>query len=59
MHRSLQALQYYTSHSEEDIRRLHERIRLSLASTESLTDTMIRLTGQAPLVPFQAGYSNR
>ena len=53
MHRSLQALQYYTSHSEEDIRRLHERIRLSLASTESLTDTMIRLTGQTPLVPFK------
>lgn len=52
MHRSLQALQYYTSHSETDIERLHERIRSSLASTESLTDTMIRLTGQAPLVPF-------
>lgn len=53
MHRSLQALQYYTSHSEEDIKRLHERIRASLASTESLTDTMIRLTGQEPVVPFK------
>ena len=53
MHRSLQALQYYTSHSEEDIKRLHERIRASLASSESLTDTMIRLTGQTPLVPFE------
>lgn len=53
MHRSLQALQYYTSHSEEDIQRLHERIRASLASTESLTDTIIRLTGQEPLVPFK------
>ncbi|MDI3236259.1 hypothetical protein QK289_14695 [Exiguobacterium antarcticum] len=53
MHRSLQALQYYTSHSEEDIQRLHERIRSSLASTESLTDTMIRLTGQTPIVPFK------
>ncbi|MCT4780904.1 MULTISPECIES: hypothetical protein [Exiguobacterium] len=52
MHRSLQALQYYTSHSETEIERIHERIRSSLASTESLTDTMIRLTGQAPLVPF-------
>lgn len=53
MHRSLQALQYYTSHSEDDIIRLHERIRSSLASTESLTDTMIRLTGDAPLIPFK------
>lgn len=53
MHRSLQALQYYTSHSEEDIKRLHERIRASLASSESLTDTMIRLTGQTPLIPFE------
>lgn len=53
MHRSLQALQYYTSHSEEDIQRLHERVRSSLASTESLTDTLIRLTGQTPLVPFK------
>ena len=53
MHRSLQALQYYTSHSEEDIKRLHERIRASLASTESLTDTMIRLTGNTQLVPFE------
>lgn len=53
MHRSLQALQYYTSHSEDDIVRLHERIRSSLASTESLTDTMIRLTGDAPLIPFK------
>ncbi|WP_029331698.1 MULTISPECIES: hypothetical protein [Exiguobacterium] len=53
MHRSLQALQYYTSHSEEEIIRLHERIRSSLASTESLTDTMIRLTGDAPLLPFK------
>ena len=53
MHRSLQALQYYTSHSEDEIIRLHERIRSSLASTESLTDTMIRLTGDAPRVPFK------
>lgn len=53
MHRSLQALQYYTSHSEDDIIRLHERIRSSLASTESLTDTMIRLTGDAPRIPFK------
>lgn len=53
MHRSLQALQYYTSHSEDEIVRLHERIRSSLASTESLTDTMIRLTGDAPLIPFK------
>lgn len=53
MHRSLQALQYYTSHSEDGIQRLHERIRSSLASTESLTDTMIRITGQSPLIPFQ------
>lgn len=53
MHRSLQALQYYTSHSEEDIKRLHERVRASLDSTASLTDTLIRLTGQAPLVPLK------
>ena len=53
MHRSLQALQYYTSHSEEDIHRLHERIRSSLLSSESLTDTMIRLTGHPPTVPFK------
>lgn len=53
MHRSLQALQYYTSHSEDEIIRLHERIRSSLASTESLTDTMIRLTGNTPLIPFK------
>lgn len=52
MHRSLQALQFYTSHSKEDIARLHERIRSSLASTESLTDTMIRITGQPPLIPY-------
>lgn len=52
MHRSLQALQFYTSHSKEDIVRLHERIRSSLASTESLTDTMIRITGQPPLIPY-------
>ncbi len=52
MHRSLQALQFYTSHSKEDIIRLHERIRSSLASTESLTDTMIRITGQPPLIPY-------
>ncbi len=54
MHRSLQALQFYTSHSAEDISRLHERIRSSLASTESLTDTMIRITGQPPLIPYEA-----
>lgn len=53
MHRSLQVLQYYTSHSQEDISRLHQRIHSSLTSTESLTDTMIRLTGSAPLVPFE------
>lgn len=53
MHRSLQVLQYYTSHSQEDISRLHQRIHSSLTSTESLTDTMIRLTGNAPLVPFE------
>lgn len=53
MHRSLQALQFYTSHSKEDIARLHERIRSSLASTESLTDTMIRITGQPPLIPYE------
>ncbi|WP_449403055.1 hypothetical protein [Exiguobacterium artemiae] len=53
MHRSLQALQYYTSHSEEDIYRLHERVRSSLASTESLTETLIRLTGQTSVVPFK------
>lgn len=53
MHRSLQALQFYTSHSKEDIVRLHERIRSSLASTESLTDTMIRITGQPPLIPYE------
>ncbi|MBF8151803.1 hypothetical protein ITJ88_00795 [Exiguobacterium sp. TBG-PICH-001] len=52
MHRSLQALQFYTSHSKEDIARLHERVRSSLASTESLTDTMIRITGQPPLIPY-------
>lgn len=52
MHRSLQALQYYTSHSKEDIARLHERIRSSLASTNSLTDTMIQITGHPPLIPF-------
>lgn len=52
MHRSLQALQFYTSHSKEDIVRLHERIRSSLASTESLTDTMIRITGQPPLISY-------
>lgn len=52
MHRSLQALQFYTSHSKEDIARLHERIRSSLSSTESLTDTMIRITGQPPLIPY-------
>lgn len=52
MHRSLQALQFYTSHSKEDIARLHERIHSSLASTESLTDTMIRITGQPPLIPY-------
>ena len=53
MHRSLQALQFYTSHSAEDISRLHERIHSSLASTESLTDTMIRITGQPPLIPYE------
>jgi len=53
MHRSLQALQYYTSHSENDIQRLHERIHSSLVSSESLTDTMIRLTGHPPAVPFK------
>ncbi|MCY1689888.1 hypothetical protein OVA29_02905 [Exiguobacterium sp. SL14] len=52
MHRSLQALQFYTSYSKEDIARLHERIRSSLDSTESLTDTMIRITGQPPLIPY-------
>ena len=52
MHRSLQALQFYTSHSKEDIARLHERIRSSLASTESLTDTMVRITGQPPLISY-------
>lgn len=52
MHRSLQTLQFYTSRSKEDIARLHERIRSSLASTESLTDTMIRITGQPPLIPY-------
>ncbi|MGL6102138.1 MAG: hypothetical protein ACRC00_03115, partial [Exiguobacterium acetylicum] len=52
MHRSLQALQFYTSHSAEDVSRLHERIRSSLASTESLTDTMIRITGQPPLISY-------
>ncbi|NTY10704.1 hypothetical protein EXW93_13990 [Exiguobacterium sp. JMULE1] len=54
MHRSLQVLQFYTSHSIEDISRLHERIRSSLASTESLTDTMNRITGQPPLIPYEA-----
>ncbi len=53
MHRSLKALQFYTSHSEEQISRLHERIRSSLATTESLTETMIRLTGSPPLVSFK------
>lgn len=53
MHRSLQVLQYYTSHSQEDISRLHQRIQSSLSSTESLTDTLIRLTGNPPLIPFK------
>lgn len=53
MHRSLQVLQYYTSHSQEDISRLHQRIQSSLSSTESLTDTLIRLTGNPPLVSFK------
>ena len=53
MHRSLKALQFYTSHSEEQISRLHERIRSSLSTTESLTETMIRLTGSPPIVSFK------
>lgn len=53
MHRSLQALQYYTSHSVTDIKRLHERIRSNINSSGSLTDTFIRLTGSPPTVPFK------
>lgn len=53
MHRALSALQFYTSHTETDVKRLHERIQLSLSSSSSLHATCLHLTGMAPSRPFQ------
>lgn len=53
MHRALSALQFYTSHTETDVKRLHERIHLSLSTSSSLHATCLHLTGIAPSRPFQ------
>ena len=53
MHRALSALQFYTSHTEVEIKRLHERILLSLSTSSSLHATCLHLTGTAPSRPFQ------
>lgn len=53
MHRSLHSLQYYTSHTELEVKRLHERIEKSLLSNGSLAKTFYQLTGQKAPHPFR------